>query len=173
MARSPNTHGGGANTNVNGLKFERGTSLNDALEKAGYNIKDFHVFKDGEEIGVSVPKYSLYSQYLKPHDIDYNDFNCKRWLPDEAFINYNMKTVYIIEKKYQEKSGSVDEKLPNCDFKKAEYQKLFTPLKYKVEFIYILNDWFKQRRYKDTLDYIKKVKCSYYFNELPLDLIGL
>lgn len=31
MARVPNKHGGGAQTNRNGLHFEQTTSLNDAL----------------------------------------------------------------------------------------------------------------------------------------------
>jgi len=40
--------------------------------------------------------------------------------------------------------------------------------------IYTLNDWFKESGYKDVLDYILSVKgCSYYFDYLPLQKIGL
>lgn len=42
-----------------------------------------------------------------------------------------------------------------------------------VEYIYILNDWFKQPKYKDVLDYIISVHCQYYFNYIPLKKLGL
>ena len=47
------------------------------------------------------------------------------------------------------------------------------PLNIDVEYIYILNDWFKNPAYKDTLDYVISVGCQYYFNYLPLQKIGL
>ncbi|WP_233707607.1 hypothetical protein [Helicobacter cetorum] len=61
----------------------------------------------------------------------------------------------------------------SCGFKLWQYKKLFAPLNHKVEFIYILNDWFKKPEYKDTLDYILSVNCRYYFEYLPLNEIGL
>ena len=100
-------------------------------------------------------------------------YNSKKWLPDEAFLNEYTRTVYIIEKKYQQTSGSVDEKLPNCDFKKKEYEKLFNPLNIKVRYIYIFNNWFNHPQYKDVLEYIIDVGCEYYFNEIPFESLGL
>jgi hypothetical protein len=47
------------------------------------------------------------------------------------------------------------------------------PLNVKVEYIYILSDWFKHPAYKDTLDYIISVGCHYYFEVLPLKKLGL
>jgi hypothetical protein len=41
-------------------------------------------------------------------------------------------------------AGSVDEKLQTCDFKRKQYLKLVQPLGIKVEYVYVLNDWFKQ-----------------------------
>ena len=79
----------------------------------------------------------------------------------------------MIEKKFQNRAGSVDEKLPGCDFKKKEYEKLFKPLNMKVAFIYVFNDWFQQDEYKDTLEYIENCGCNYYFNTLPLSALGL
>ena len=78
-----------------------------------------------------------------------------------------------IEMKSQEVTGSVDEKLQTCDFKKKQYKKLMSPLNIEVEYIYILNDWFKKAQYKDTLDYVISVGCQYYFNYLPLQKLGL
>lgn len=38
MPRTPNTYGGGARTNANGLHFEQTTSLNEALANGGYRV---------------------------------------------------------------------------------------------------------------------------------------
>ena len=173
MPKTPNKFGGGARTNQNGLHFEQTTSLNEALIAAGYRVQDHIVYKDDVEIGMSVPQKQLYTHYLKPHGIDYRKYNSKEWHPDEAFIHFEKQTAYIIEKKFQNRVGSVDEKLPNCHFKKLEYQKLFAPLHIEVEFIYILNDWFLAPRYRDTLEYIKNMDCHYFYNEIPLDFLGL
>jgi hypothetical protein len=83
------------------------------------------------------------------------------------------KTVYIIEKKYQAGSGSVDEKLQTCDFKKKQYIKLFKPLNIKVEYYYVLNDWFRRPEYEDVFEYIESVGCKYFIEELPLEEVGL
>lgn len=173
MPRNPNTHGGGARTNLNGLRFEQTTSLNEALINAGYNVTDYIVSYGSRKIGMSVPQKKLYTYFLVPRGINYTDYNSKEWHPDEAFINFNNNTAYIIEKKYQNSSGSVDEKLPGCHFKKLEYQKLFNPLNIHVEFIYIFNDWFLDKRYRDTLEYIENMGCHYFYNEIPLHCLGL
>ena len=44
---------------------------------------------------------------------------------------------------------------------------------YKVEFIYIFNDWFKREEYKDTKQYILEMGCQYFFYQVPLSVIGL
>jgi len=46
-------------------------------------------------------------------------------------------------------------------------------LNIEVEYIYILDNWFKKPEYKDTLDYIISVDCQYYFKYLPLKKLGL
>lgn len=173
MKMTRNTHGGGAQTNINGLRFEKKISLDDVLQAAGYKVIDKKVYDNDECIGLSIPKYSLYKELLKPQSIDYKLFNSVQWLPDECFVNYKTKIAYIIEKKFQNSSGSVDEKLATCDFKRREYLKLFSQLGYRVEYIFVFSDWFKHERYKDVLEYIKDVGCHYYFNEIPLSCIGL
>ena len=70
-------------------------------------------------------------------------------------------------------TGSVDEKLQTCDFKKKQYKKLLSQINIDVEYIYLLSDWFKKPEYKDVLDYIISVGCSYYFNYIPLDKLNL
>lgn len=174
MTRPHNIYGGGNQTNLNGLEFERDTSLDEAFINKGYTIKDSCVYdKDNNIIGLSVPQNNLYKNFLEKEKIDYKKYNSKKWMPDEAFLNYKTKTIYIIEKKYQACPGSVDEKLPNCDFKKKEYEKLFNPLGIRVNYIYVFNDWFKQDVYADVLKYILDVGCEYYYNEIPFDALGL
>ena len=173
MARRPNTHGGGARTNQNGLHFEQTTSLDDALANSGYHIINHADLRETHQIGMSVPQKKLYTCFLNPKGIYYSDFNSKEWRPDEAFINFENNTAYIIEKKFQNCAGSVDEKLPGCHFKKLEYQKLFNPLSFDVEFIYIFNNWFLDEKYRDTLEYIKQMGCYYFYNEIPLNFLGL
>ena len=83
------------------------------------------------------------------------------------------ETLFIIEVKYQHVAGSVDEKLQTCDFKRKQYQKLVRPLDLKVEYVYVLSDWFRKLEYKDVLEYIESVNCHYRFNTLPLAWLGL
>lgn len=173
MVRKVNTYGGGRNTNINGLKFEQTTSLDEALVKSGYYIQGYEIHDNIGLIGLSTPKYKLYTVFLKKMNIDYRDFNSKRWLPDECFINLRNQTAYIIEKKFQNTSGSVDEKLQGCHFKKIEYMKLFRPLGFKVEYLYVFNEWFSQGQYRDTLEYIHMMGCNYFFNGIPLSFLGL
>lgn len=173
MRRTPNRFGGGSQTNANGLLFEQTTSLDEALKEAGFVIDDFRVYKEGLQLGYSVSKSKLYSVFLKPNGIDYRDYNSKQWQPDECFINEQNRVAYIIEKKFQNTSGSVDEKLPGCHFKMLEYRKLFLPLGFDVEYFYVFNDWFQQEQYADTKEYIKDMGCDYFFNGIPLEKLGL
>lgn len=170
-----NTNGGGGKTNKSGLKFEQETSLNIALESNGYQISDNLVYNKYDLVGVLCGKYNLY-KFLEEKGLkDSKERISKKLVPDDAFFNCNDKILYIIEKKFQNVGGSVDEKLQTCDFKRKQYLKLIENLNeiLDVKYIYVLNDWFKKDAYKDTLKYIKEVECSYYFNELPLEKIGL
>lgn len=181
-----NTSGGGAQTNINGLKFEQDTSLLDTFKNSNRffiktNIKSsskkyyqhFIRNKYDENLGELGSKYELYRNILNPKKINYKDIISRRLLPDDYFHNYIDNTIYIIEKKFQSKDGSTDEKLQTCDFKLQQYKKLFTPLKINVEYIFVLNDWFKKPKYADVLEYIHSMDCHYYFNELPLTALNL
>ena len=132
----------------------------------------FDIFYDEKCVAESFKKHELY-RYLDSVGINSNDILSKRLLPDDAIYVISKNTVFIIEVKYQEVAGSVDEKLQTCGFKLSQYKKLFAPLNHNVEYIYILNDWFKKPEYKDTLNYIIHMNCRYYFEYLPLHEIGL
>jgi hypothetical protein len=172
MTRKPNSVGGGARTNQNGLSFESRTDLLGALTKhPDFIVKGNQVFRDGKIVAHYYEKHNLYSKYLIPAGINYKDVLSKKLLPDGAILVGN--TIYIIEKKFQGGSGSVDEKLQTCDFKKKQYTKLFAPLGIKVEYYYVLNDWFDKPEYNDVFEYIESVNCKYFLEVLPLNEIGL
>ena len=67
----------------------------------------------------------------------------------------------------------MDEKLQTCDFKRKQYKKLMAALNIGVEYIYVLNDWFKDPGYKDVLDYVISVGCQFCFQDLPFEKLGL
>ena len=89
MAKQPNIFGGGARTNANGLHFEQTTSLDLALEGAGYEVRNHTVYQNSKAIGMSVPQKRLYTYFLNPKGIHFYNYNSKEWRPDEAFINLN------------------------------------------------------------------------------------
>ena len=174
MPRRINTVGGGNQTNVNGLAFEQQTTLAEAFENAGVIVTPNNMIYVGEEnIGKLTAKYDLYKELLEPLGVDWRDYLSKRMLPDDCFVNYTNRTVYIIEKKFQSSAGSVDEKLQTCDFKRKQYKKLFNAIGYDIQYIYLLCDWFRKPEYRDVLQYIRDVGCDYFFNEIPLERLNI
>lgn len=172
MARKPNTVGGGAQTNLNGLDFEGRTDFRQAIiNHPHYIIKDDEVFHGEILVARYFEKYGLYKKLLEPNGVDYKEILSKRLLPDGALLVD--KTLFIVEKKYQAASGSVDEKLQTCDFKKKQYQKLLNPLNIQVEYYFLLNDWFERKEYRDVFAYIESVGCKYFIDEIPLKELNL
>ena len=171
MRTVPNIYGGGINANINGVRFEQHTKLKTLLK----SMNDF--FIDGDDIyyqgvkSAEVLSGTKFYSWLKSKQVDYKKIITKKINPDEIVLCNN--TVYIIEKKFQKTTGSVDEKLQTCDFKKKQFTKLVTSLELNVEYIYVLNDWFRKECYKDVHDYILSVGCKYFFNFVPLSEIGL
>ncbi|MBU1202457.1 hypothetical protein KKH39_00170 [Patescibacteria group bacterium] len=168
---------GGSNTQT-GINFENKIDLLVFLDKnvKGYSVKKVgigsEIYYENKLVANSFKKHELY-KFLSSKGIDYKKYLSKKLLPDDAIYVIKENTLFIIEVKYQQVGGSVDEKLQTCDFKLKQYKKLFSELNYEVEYIYIISDWFKSDGYKDTLEYIIEVGCKYYFEYLPLHKIGL
>jgi len=169
---------GGASTKT-GLLFEErvdiqkllaginGYHLEKTANKAGYKV-----FYNQQEVARCFKKHEFY-RFLREYDIDWKLTFSKQLVPDNGLFVVVRDTLFIIEIKFQQGTGSVDEKLQTCDFKRKQYTKLVHSLGWRVEYVYILNDWFKQEGYKDTLDYIHSMNCHYMFNEIPLKWLGL
>ncbi|MFA6813842.1 MAG: hypothetical protein WCR45_12280, partial [Bacteroidaceae bacterium] len=159
---------GGGNT-ITGLIYEAKVDLATFLDKqVGYRVDGTLAYYNNLVVAHIFKKYGLY-KYLDEYNVDWKKHLFKQLLPDNCIYVIVNNTVFIIEVKHQDVASSVDEKLQTCDFKKKQYIKLFSELNYEVEFDYILDDWFKNPKYKDTLDYIISVGCKYYFNYIPLN----
>lgn len=162
---------GGART-VTGGEFERRTSLEESLKLAGYEVEDFKVYEDTRLVGELAGKGQLY-KFLQAREVAWQDRITKRLLPDEALYSVNANKITVVEKKWQEVEGSVDEKLQTVGFKIRQYNRLLDGTGIDFKFIYLLNDWFADPRYGDVLEYIVETGGSYHFNSLPLDELDL
>lgn len=165
---------GGANTNKTGLGFEKRVDLRKKFEGLkDYSVEGNDLLFEGKIIAKFFKKHGLYRWLSIEHKIDADKILSKKLLPDETIFILKDKKLFIIEMKFQKVSGSVDEKLQTCDFKRKQYTKLLKPANIGVEYVYILGNWFKQQIYKDTLDYILSVNCFYFFEELPFSFLAL
>lgn len=163
---------GGGNTRT-GLVFEGKVDLATFLSKQPrYKIENDIVYYEEQKVARIFKKHGFY-KFLKEIEIDWKKYISKQLLPDDSIYVIINNTLYIIECKHQQVAGSVDEKLQTCDFKKKEYQKLMAPANIKVQYMYLLDNWFRDPKYKDVLDYIISVGCQYYFEYIPLMELGL
>lgn len=164
---------------VTGLNFEKKVDLQAQLSSIeGYKLAKIPgkagmgVYFEDKLVARCFRKHDFY-KFLEENNVEWKSIISKKLLPDDAILVIVRDTLFIIEVKYQQVQGSVDEKLQTCDFKKKQYQKLVKPLDLLVEYVYVLSDWFKRPEYKDVLDYIESVNCHYKFNTLPLSWLGL
>jgi hypothetical protein len=163
---------GGGNTKT-GLIFEGKTDLATFLSlQSGYSIVDTKVFYKGDHVADVYKKYAFYN-FLKCNGINWKNHISTQLIPDDSIYVIINNKMFIIECKFQQVTGSVDEKLQTCDFKKKQYQKLLSNLNIDVEYVYLLGDWFRSPKYKDVLDYIISVGCHFYFEYIPLVKFGL
>ena len=168
---------GGARTQT-GLNFENKVDLLTLIKNVpGYVVRQSRnagqeIVYRGRLVARCFRKHDFY-RFLEEEQIDWESKISKKLLPDDALLVIVRETLFIVEVKYQQVAGSVDEKLQTCDFKRKQYLRLVSSLELKVEYVYVLSDWFKDPKYKDVLDYINSVNCHYKFNELPLAWMGL
>ena len=164
---------GGANTK-SGLHFEGRVDFLEVLKQIpGYETNgDGSIKYKGKVVALNLRKHALY-KFLESKGVDHKSILSKKLLPDDAIYVLSTNTFYVIEIKFQNIAGSVDEKLQTCHFKKRQYEKLLSSLGVTVEYIYILSDWFQAPAYRDVLAYIKEVGCDYEFKEITLGRLGL
>ena len=168
---------GGANT-VTGAIFEGKTDLQTFLSnQKGYSCQNngsgwVDVFFNKKLVASIFKKHAFY-RFLEHKGVDWKSVWSKRLIPDDAIYVICNSTFFVVECKSQRVEGSVDEKLQTCDFKKRQYKRLLSRLNMEVEYVYLLDNWFEDERYRDVLEYITSVGCSYYFEYIPLKKFGL
>uniref|UniRef100_A0A6C0DEM2 Uncharacterized protein n=1 Tax=viral metagenome TaxID=1070528 RepID=A0A6C0DEM2_9ZZZZ len=150
------TGAGGANTNKNGLLYEEKTNLEPLYATSIFDKETntyIVTFNGSESKYVRANKANLY-KYMKYRGEVNNTLQqaagCKQ--PDEAYIDNDRKIVFIIEKKFQQGSGSVDEKIQTGPFKQLHYSQQFP--NYTIHYIYCLSEWFKNKEYTSVLEYL-------------------
>ena len=161
--KNKGTGAGGSNTNKNGLPYEEITDLDDRItiiEKNKFsNIIKFNV---NEKTFIKTKQANLF-KYMKDKDEIATNIEsahgCKN--PDECYIDEESKNMFIIEKKFQQCSGSVCEKIQTPDFKLWQYSRTFP--NYNIIYMYCLSDWFKINC-KAELEYLdsKDKEISYF-----------
>lgn len=196
---------GGANTNRGGLEFERKTDLKDRIARdlpdkyelathnytydnlivGTKNTDSFDVIRksDGRLIGLITKQNAFYNALHETTGL--LNTNNKRWKPDEAFFNFEANTVFIVEKKWQQGSGSVDEKMFGFVNKRRLYQRVFNHLsgepKPTVQFAALFNsDWFIYQHkgialptYQDYFDNLREDAIKIFFDDYDYWWFGL
>lgn len=151
---------GGANTQ-SGIEFEKATDLSLFFQKHHYRLMKFPslnystaqmkntylVYDQDELIGYLTRKSQYHKLIHDQFGVTKDDYVYKQWQPDEAFYNLKDNTIYIVEKKYQNTPGSVDEKPYSFPGKLEMYRAMFDKVdsdkRPRVEFIAVFNaEWF-------------------------------
>lgn len=172
-----NSKSGGATTTANGNAFEQKMDLEKFLIDNEFQVNEVkkrkykEVIKDGETVGYLTKKNSLY-KFLEDKGIDWTTKISKKLLPDEAFYTIINNVFHVIEYKFQNRQGSVDEKIQTCGFKKRQYNRLLSDLGYNVKYSYVLSSWFERPEYADVKEYIRETGCDYFIEELPTEIIN-
>lgn len=115
----------GGNTKT-GLVFECRADLKTLIS----GIKDYHVdeknnvFFQNKHVGIIFVKHGLY-KFLEENGINYKKYISKKLLPDDSIYVLLNNVFYIIECKYQQVAGSVDEKLQHVTLRKKIYEASF------------------------------------------------
>ena len=116
------TGAGGANTNKNGLSYEELTDLSTNYVEVGIVNNGKNKYKSikfessvNEYISVNKSKFHSYMDFIHEKNTTIKlAGGCKA--PDEAYVDIIRKNLFIIEKKFQQGPGSVDEKIQSGGF---------------------------------------------------------
>lgn len=185
---------GGANTNKKALVFERETMFKDVFETSGYKVKETGTDKkshstksldvvDGGKIICTIgEKKSLYRLIINREGLDpiaQNDL-LRGYVPepDEYIISgpSTNRTLYIIEKKYQETPGTAYEKLAILPFREKIFKdKIIGHYNIKDVKIYcIVNDWLWNEISRNTfLSWLKVNGVEVFKNSIHASKVGV
>lgn len=159
------TGAGGSKTNATGLKFENEDYLYDWLKNSGYILnclneksssraKLYEIIEDNNIIGYYGRQGKVYDA-LSIIDKKFSNEYIKNVLsskinPDGFILSLKPKRLTIFEKKWQQSSGSVDEKIQTAPFKLEMFEKLLRNSGISCMYQYILSEWFRDKKYRNV-----------------------
>lgn len=169
--KNKGTGAGGAKTNLNGIKFEDDVYLKEWLENESFTLKpvslkthrsEFYEIYSSEKLLGYYGRQSTVYKALKMMDSSIDEkyidaIFSKRIHPDGFILTISPKQLIIFEKKWQQSSGSVDEKIQTAPFKLSMFEKLLAPKGINCFYQYILSDWFRRPEYKNVKEYYSKM----------------
>lgn len=153
---------GGPDTNKNGLSYESFTDLDNRITIQQENKYSSLIrFNDNSKLFIKTKQSNLFKcmkEYMDETVLSAH--GCKN--PDECYIDQDPEepTIFIIEKKFQQCSGSVCEKIQTPDFKLWQYKRTFPS--YRIVYIYCLSDWFKHNC-KAEIEYLMYKNIPYFW----------
>ncbi len=173
---------GGAATSKSGSDFEDALFAKLAEDLIANRFQEIDIQKNGNTIRYVRYKHSekgnldiyfkasVHKLFFEPRGVFSADFFSARLEPDTAIFSENTKTLTIIEKKQQNTSGSVAEKLQTCDFKMLYYTTLAKPLGIKVDLVWQLGPYFEkqQKGLRSVFEYMNSKGSRYFFGHIPV-----
>ena len=167
------TGAGGAKTNLNGIKFEEDKYLKEWIEKEDYTLVPvkvntnrsafYEIRKNNKLVGYYGRQGQVYNALRQVNEKHFS----KKWIskvfskkihPDAFIISLNPRRLTIFEKKWQNRSGSVDEKVQTAPFKLQMFEKLLRGANISCQYQYILSSWFKAETYRNVKEYYQNNK---------------
>jgi len=156
------TGAGGSNTNKSGLSFEKNTHLRSNYQVLfSNNDGDIIQFENSKDRYIT--KEKITKEFINIFHSDPNfekPHGCKK--PDEMYYRIKDFTIFIIEKKNQNVSGSVCEKIQTGIFKKMAYQEIYP--NNNIVYIYCLSLWFKDNC-RSEINLLKKNGIHIFFGD--------
>ena len=148
----------------NGIKYEQHVNIPIILGagnevKFGRHATDVYYVYDNVEIKYKILEQGAFKRYMR----QYLTPQERNLIPDCAVLDEENKRLFIFEKKFQTCKGSCDEKIQTGLFKKWFYERQF--INFKITYVYILNNWFKKKKYKPEMKYLELNKIPVLFSE--------
>jgi hypothetical protein len=158
------TGAGGAATNLSGKDFERCSFISDVnsvKEKIGQKF-----FINENEVVRYATQHKIVKMLKHYYEIEAVKIDGYRPVPDEAMYVEKQKTLYVLEYKTQNRSGSVDEKLNGGVAKLRQLNKMFDN-KVVVKFGFVLSNFFDvPKKYPAWIEDIKQLdKIPVFWND--------
>lgn len=149
------TGAGGKNTNKNGLVFEN--VLQNHIQGNIYN-------------GYTYLEKTDFCNHMK--DLYRDSIKSKNFRPDGAFVSKDRKNVFILECKFQQCLGSIDEKILNGPIKRELYRMKYPEVD-EFKYGFVLSPWYKQESYDSWINILKLYGIKIFFtehNDTPITL---